>query len=118
MKYAMIHVKPTTGADAWPVVERVPGGWSSGVFHYPDETVLDVQPLDEIEQLNAKLAQAAEALCAVGKAALVVKTTLDKPYRQEEPGLSPWTKFMERPARDAYNLGCELRAFVKKDSAS
>lgn len=45
--YAVIHVRskgwPTT--DAWPIVERVPGGWQSGVHHYPDADVLDVTPL-------------------------------------------------------------------------
>lgn len=43
--YAVIHVSPGPGLDAWPVVQRVPGGWQSGVHHYPDEEVLDVQKL-------------------------------------------------------------------------
>lgn len=44
-RYAVIHVSPRPGSDAWPIVERVPGGWQSGAHHYPDEDVLDVQPL-------------------------------------------------------------------------
>ncbi|UKD50863.1 hypothetical protein L3Q65_00795 (plasmid) [Amycolatopsis sp. FU40] len=40
--YAIIHVAPKPGLEAWPVVERVPGGWQSGVHHYPDEDVIDV----------------------------------------------------------------------------
>jgi hypothetical protein len=43
--YAHIHVSPEPGCDAWPVVERVPGGWQSGVHHYPDEEVLGVRLL-------------------------------------------------------------------------
>lgn len=61
----------------------------------------------ENQQLRAELVQAAEALRAVGKAALVVKPTLEKPY-EDEPGLSPWTRFMEEPSRTAYNLGIAL----------
>lgn len=44
-RYAVIHVSPRPGSDAWPIVERVPGGWQSGAHHYPDEDVIDVQPL-------------------------------------------------------------------------
>ncbi|MFI6302149.1 hypothetical protein ACIBCH_09780 [Amycolatopsis thailandensis] len=43
--YAIIHVKETPTCDAWPIVERVPGGWQSGVHHYEDERVLAVTPL-------------------------------------------------------------------------
>lgn len=44
-RYARIHVRPSLDADAWPVVERVPGGWQSGQHHYPDSDVLQVIPL-------------------------------------------------------------------------
>ncbi|HEY3480864.1 MAG TPA: hypothetical protein VGL02_18360 [Streptomyces sp.] len=40
--YAIIHVSPGPGREAWPIVERVPGGWQSGVHHYPDEDVIEV----------------------------------------------------------------------------
>lgn len=38
----------------------------------------------EIERLHGELRAAADALCAVGKAAIVVKPTLDKPYPDDE----------------------------------
>lgn len=44
-RFAIIHVKPDANTQAWPVVERVPGGWQSGVHHYPDRDVLSVKPL-------------------------------------------------------------------------
>jgi hypothetical protein len=43
--YAIIHVKESPSCDAWPIVERVPGGWSSGVHHYEDSRVIDLMPL-------------------------------------------------------------------------
>jgi hypothetical protein len=55
---------------------------------------------------------AAQALAEVGKRALVVKPTLDQPYR-DDPSQTPWTRFMERPAREAYNLGAQLRSQVR-----
>jgi hypothetical protein len=54
------------------------------------------------------LQRAGEALRAVGKAALAVKTSLTKPY-PDAPETSPWVQFMERPAREAYNLSAEIR---------
>lgn len=60
------------------------------------------------EELIALLRQAGEALRAVGKAAIVVKPTLDKPY-SDAPQWTPWTRFMEKPAKRAYNLGSEIR---------
>lgn len=64
-------------------------------------------------EMRELLEQSAAALKAVGKAALVVKPTLDKPY-PDDPSWTPWTRFMDQPARDAYNLGSrilrELRA--------
>jgi hypothetical protein len=42
--YATIKVE--NGASrAWPVVERVGGGWQSGAHHYPDDTVSAVRVL-------------------------------------------------------------------------
>lgn len=67
----------------------------------------------EVERLRAELAEASDALCAVGKAALVVAPTLAKPY-PDAPKTSPWEQFMERPARDAYNLGTRIRRELKE----
>lgn len=57
------------------------------------------------------LREAAQALKDVGKAAIVVKPTLTTPY-PDAPHVSPWTRFMEMPARDAYNLGVKIRTLV------
>lgn len=43
-QFAIIHVRDGD-SEAWPVVERVRGGWQSGAHHYPDVSVIAVQPL-------------------------------------------------------------------------
>lgn len=48
-KYAVIRVHPGPGAAAWPIVQRVPGGWQSGAHHYPDAEVHEVRPLHLVE---------------------------------------------------------------------
>jgi hypothetical protein len=53
----------------------------------------------ETARLRRLLAEAADALVDVGKKAIVVKPTLAQ----------PWSRFMEAPAKRAYNLGIELR---------
>lgn len=58
------------------------------------------------------LREAEEALRAIGKAAIVVKPTLDRPY-SDAPDWTPWTRFMERPAKRAYNLGQQIRRYLK-----
>jgi len=63
----------------------------------------------ENEQLRAELRLAEDALRAIGKAWLVVKPTLDKPY-PDAPETTPWLRFVEKPTRAAYNLGTKLRA--------
>jgi len=65
-----------------------------------------------LEQLQAELADAADALRAVGKAALAVAPTLRKPY-PDAPETSPWTQFMEQPARRAYNLGVRIHRLLE-----
>lgn len=60
------------------------------------------------DELLALLHEAADALRDVGKAAIVVHPTLDKPY-PDDPRWTPWTRFMEKPARRAYNLSFLLR---------
>ena len=53
-QYAIIHVQYENGTtEAWPVVQRVPGGWQSGVHHYPDDAVLDVRPLTLVDPVDA-----------------------------------------------------------------
>lgn len=61
-----------------------------------------------LAELEALLDQAASALTTVGKKALVVKPTLDKPY-PDDPSWTPWTRFLEEPAREAFNLGAEIK---------
>lgn len=47
--YARVHVKVGESGEAWPVVERVHGGWQSGGHHYPDADVLDVASLPLVD---------------------------------------------------------------------
>ena len=91
---------------------RMHGLTSSGSYHqqfvgWLGERGYRVVPAVEMERLHADRSEAAEALRAVGKAALVVKPTLDKPY-DDDPSQTPWSRFMEAPARAAYNLGVRL----------
>lgn len=58
--------------------------------------------------LRARLAEAADALRAVGRAAIVVQPVLDTPY-PDDPRWTPWTRWMRDPARRAYTLGILLR---------
>ncbi len=55
-----------------------------------------------------QLAEAAAALRAIGKACIVVQPTLDVPY-PDDPRWTPWTRWVAKPARVAYNLGILLR---------
>ncbi|MEV4863242.1 hypothetical protein [Streptomyces ossamyceticus] len=55
-----------------------------------------------------QLAEAADALFSIGRACIVVQPTLDVPYT-DDPRWSPWTRWVQRPARTAYNLGALLR---------
>jgi hypothetical protein len=55
--YAVIHV-PTPDGFAWPIVERVVGGWQSGEHHYPDAGVLDVRPLTLVDLAGSDAATA------------------------------------------------------------
>ena len=57
---AMIHVQPRPGLEAWPIVERVPCGWQSGVHHYPDEDVLDVSPIADSAHPNLTSGRSAD----------------------------------------------------------
>lgn len=70
-------------------------------------TLLEQQGI--ITGLRAQLAETADVLRAVGKAAIVVHPALNTPY-PDEPRWTPWTRWLEKPARRAYNLGVLLRA--------
>ncbi|MFC5217293.1 hypothetical protein [Streptomyces coerulescens] len=64
-----------------------------------------------------QLAEAGDALYAIGRACLVVKGTLEAPY-PDDPRWSPWTRFVSGPARTAYNLGFLLRRRYSKTPGS
>ena len=68
---------------------------------------------EEMADLRERLREAADALRAVGKAALVVKPNLDKPF-PDAPSTTPWVQFMDAPARRAYNLGHQIRAWLMR----
>lgn len=58
------------------------------------------------------LQQAADKLAEFGKIAITVKSHLDKPYPDDERW-SPWTRWVERPAREAHNLAMVIRKHLK-----
>jgi hypothetical protein len=58
------------------------------------------------------LKRAADALWKSAKAALVVEHSLDKPY-EDDPRWSPWTRWVERPAREAHDLAMVIRKRLK-----
>lgn len=62
------------------------------------------------------LGQAAEALWGCAKAALTVEHSLDKPY-PDDPRWSPWTRWVERPAREAHDLAMAIRKHLKATPA-
>ncbi|MGW0821801.1 hypothetical protein [Streptomyces sp. NPDC002845] len=64
--------------------------------------------MSEKPSTEQQLTEAADALRAIGKACIVVKPTLDVPY-PDDPRWTPWTRWVERPARTASNLGILLR---------
>lgn len=63
----------------------------------------------EAMRLDDLLDRAARALREVGKRALTVKPSLDRPY-PDEPAWTPWTRFLGPAANAAYNLAVEIRA--------
>lgn len=69
----------------------------------------------ERDRYAALLAEASEALRLVGKAAITVEPTLKQPY-SDAPSTSPWERFMEQPARRAYNLGHQIRRELNQTS--
>lgn len=69
-------------------------------------------PNAETAELYRLLADAERRLRKLAKTCLVVKTTLDKPY-SDKPDTTPWKHYVERPARDAYNLAQEIRQALR-----
>lgn len=58
------------------------------------------------------LEQAEKALWNCAKAALTVKPTLDVPY-QDAPEWTPYTRWVERPSREAHDLAMAIRRHLK-----
>lgn len=58
------------------------------------------------------LADAADALWGCAKSALTVKPNLDHPY-PEMPEWSPWTRWVEAPARTAHDVRQKIRAHLR-----
>ena len=58
------------------------------------------------------LQQAADALWNCAKSALTVKPSLDQPYR-DAPEWTPYTRWVERPARNAHDLAMVIRKHLK-----
>ncbi|WP_326729008.1 hypothetical protein [Streptomyces phaeochromogenes] len=81
------------------------------------EHITDAHPDKSALFREEQLAEAADALYAIGKACLVVKGTLDVPY-QDDPRWTPWTRWVAKPARTAYNLGFLLRRRHSKTPGS
>lgn len=97
--------------------EEMQANRAAGVARRNETRHERAQQREEIERLRALLAEAAEALVDIGKKAIVVKPALSKPY-VDAPDLTPWTRFMEAPARRAYNLGVELRREIGSKEAT
>ena len=58
------------------------------------------------------LEQAASALRNCAKSALTVKPSLDQPY-PDAPEWTPYTRWVERPAQEAYDLAMVIRKHLK-----
>ena len=69
-----------------------------------------------VKAMAMGLADAADALCAVGRAIIAVEPTLKQPY-PDAPEHSPWTRFAKEPTRRAYNLGRQIGRDLKDASA-
>ena len=59
------------------------------------------------------LAEAADALWQCAKAALTVKPTLDVPY-SDAPDWTPYTRWVEPPARTAHDLAMKIRKHLRE----
>jgi hypothetical protein len=74
-------------------------------------------PNERVVVLRGLLTDAEAKLRTLAKKCVVAKTTLDKPY-SDEPGTTPWKKYVEQPAREAYNLAVEIQRELKASGAA
>jgi hypothetical protein len=63
------------------------------------------------------LRQAADALWDCAKSALTVKPPLDQPY-PDYPEWTPYTRWVERPARQAHDLAMVIRRHLAESPGS
>ena len=76
--------------------------------------------LARVEQLTTErdgqrvqLTSAADALSAIARAVIAVEPALKVPY-SDAPEHSPWSRFVERPTRTAYNLGRAIKRSLRE----
>lgn len=67
------------------------------------------------QEADELLRQAADALWNCAKAALTVKPTLSQPY-PDAPELTPYTRWVERPSREAHDLAMAIRKHLKANT--
>jgi hypothetical protein len=58
------------------------------------------------------LVEAVAVLDACVKSALTVKPSLETPY-EDDPRWTPWTRWLETPTRDAFDLRERIKTAVK-----
>ncbi len=111
---------PECDCETWRLIDNPPQGGEPPdvtqvrLIEQGTEALLEVPRLHaEIARLRADLCEAADVLRAVGKAAIVVKPTLDQPY-PDAPHTTPWWRHMHEPARNAYDLGVHLHRKLKE----
>lgn len=63
------------------------------------------------------LEQAADALWKCAKSALTVKPSLDQPY-PDAPEWTPYTRWVEQPARRARDLAVAIRKHLKQEETT
>jgi len=71
----------------------------------------------ERDEARKLLLTAAEALWNLSKTALTVKTSLDTPY-PDAPDLTPWTRWVERPARQAHDVAMAIRRHLREPAST
>ena len=67
----------------------------------------------ERDRQRVQLASAADALSAIARAVIAVEPALKVPY-PDAPEHSPWSRFVERPTRTAYNLGRAIKRSLRE----
>lgn len=63
---------------------------------------------EQVTVMRSMLDEAAQRLRNLSKICVAVKPTLDKPY-PDAPGTTPWKRFVDWPARQAYDYAVEIR---------